>query len=986
VTDGRAALPPDEAAPSGAWLSRQAAPGLVLYFRPRSLAAEDAEHLAERYARALAEVARGLELRLDHLPTIRVYLGDAISGTDETTHSPTFRERDADFYDVSSAISVAAAYVPETGCPAPEAELARALLSDLYPGGGAAQRFWLEGLTGRFAARAPCAHAEPDPSGRCAQLLDDGLLPPIDELIEELAQRGSPRALHAAASFADYVVTRFGVKRYLQLLRAANSAEAHSFGQVYHLPLAVVDRDWRRLLETVGRRAEPSRLETLKRLLPLARPYWRQGLLALALMLASIAFSLVLPLAFRFLVDNILSRRPLEQAIPLIGERGQVIPGGSGQVDSLVLLALALATVYVLSAIARLLLSRLLNVAGESFVLELRLRLLETLSRLPTAYFARASIADINQRVVQDTAAIQTALVISVAPMVAGALSVVLYAVMLFGLNVPLALISLSGLPILALVYRIRRRNLRAASRERLRRLSDLSGRINEFAGIQSLIKIYQATAYVLGVLAGRLEIHRQLNAAYANDNSRLAQVGTLVMNLTQVAVLLVGGYIVVTSNGRELAPGGLVAFYVLMSQLFPQVASFASASQGLVGAAASVDRVIALLEEQPEPDPPGSLWLKPLRSSIRFEEVGFAYETGRPVLRGLSLDIPAGATVAFVGPTGAGKSSVVQLLPRLYGPTAGRILWDGVDIAQATLASLRDQILLVPQESLLLGATVHDNIRFGLAGVSDEDVRRAASQAVADEFIRALPDGYETIIGDRGIGLSGGQRQRIALARALLRRPSVLILDEATSALDATTQRQVQEMLRMDRPDRTIVKIAHRLETIADADVIIVLEHGRLAEQGRHTELLERDGVYARLYRDQVAPLATDAGPSLDQALRWLGRMAPFCELPGPLLSNLGQRLRLAEYRAGQTISHQGQELDHLCLIGRGRVQVLRQDESGEEHLLTTLGVGTPFGLSTFLTGGPRTTTVRAATDVLLFALARSDYARLVARAGNPA
>jgi ABC-type glutathione transport system ATPase component len=213
-----------------------------------------------------------------------------------------------------------------------------------------------------------------------------------------------------------------------------------------------------------------------------------------------------------------------------------------------------------------------------------------------------------------------------------------------------------------------------------------------------------------------------------------------------------------------------------------------------------------------------------------------------------------------------------------------------------------------------------------------------------------------------------------------------VLILDEATSALDATTQRLVQDGLRTDRPDRTIVKIAHRLETIADADVIFVLEHGRLAEYGRHAGLLERDGLYARLYRDQVAPLATDARPSLDQALRWLGRVAPFCDLPAAVLTELGQRLRLVEYQAGRTISHEGDELDDLYLIGRGRVRVLRQDASGEERLLTTLGVGTPFGLSTYLTGGPRATTVRAATDVLLFALARSDYARLVAREANPA
>ena len=237
-----------------------------------------------------------------------------------------------------------------------------------------------------------------------------------------------------------------------------------------------------------------------------------------------------------------------------------------------------------------------------------------------------------------------------------------------------------------------------------------------------------------------------------------------------------------------------------------------------------------------------------------------------------------------------------MNLLPRLYSPTRGRITWDGVDMQDASLRSLRRQIALVPQDALLLGTTVYENIRFGLDGVSEADVRHAAELARAHEFIVNLADGYDTAVGERGAGLSGGQRQRLALARALLRDPSVLIIDEATSALDATTQRAVQlglsQRLRGNQPPRTIVKIAHRLETVADADVIFVLDNGRLVEHGRHGELVAVGGLYAQLVADQIGTLADAVVPSRAQVIRWLAVLSPFADLPPGALAEMSHLL----------------------------------------------------------------------------------------------
>jgi ABC-type multidrug transport system fused ATPase/permease subunit len=945
------------------WESREVG-ALVLRYRPHSFAADNSDELAIRFGEALTTVAEALGPLGSQLPELVVYLTDHEAEPDlHPTPDGTSR----------AALELRLEYNSETGELPPEAELTRALVGRRLGAAAAAQRFWIEGLAGYLAGRSGRAPYWAAASRRCSRLQRDGQLPPIEELASEASGHLSPLAASAATSLTGYLIAQHGLAQFRRLLLAPRATATDAFETVYHQPLAVAERDWLRDLETTTA-AEQSARETLLRLLPLARPYWWSGLRILFYLLVGVGFSLALPLAVRFLVDNILARRPLQQAVPLIGPAGHVIAAGREQLEALLLMALGLGGLYLLAAAARLRLTGLNNQVGEAFGLALRRDLVALLGRLPAAYYARTSTADVSHRVIQDTSVLQQALTSALVPAVGAVLALALYSLLLVALQTQLALIAFLALPLLGLVYRLRRRARREAARERVRRVSDLTARLNEYVDTQLAVKLYGAAPFLARRLSTRLELHRQLNLIFVQESSLLGQTAVLIMNLAQVAVLLYGGFLVVSSDGTALGAGGLVAFYVLLNQMFAPVNQLTTSAQALAGASAAMERVGQLLVEPVEQDQPDSQPLQPLRHELRFEGVTFSYNPDtRPVLRGLSLVIPAGATVAFVGPTGAGKSSVVQLLPRLYDPARGRILWDGSDLQSAQLASLRRQVVLVPQEPVLLNATVYDNIRFGLAEVGEAEVQAAAERAAADDFIARLPDGYDTMLGARGSGLSGGQRQRIALARALLRQPSVLVLDEATSALDSSTQRVVQERLRGGRTGLTIVKIAHRLETISDADVIFVLDDGRLVEQGSQEDLLAAGGLYARLFDDQLRLAPISGLPNSRQAARWLAHLAPFADLPPDRQRALADLLHPVQRPAGTLLYHQGDESDRLYVVGQGQVEVIADDETGAERRIATLGPGRPFGVGGLVRGRPRSATVRTATEVLLFVLDRA-------------
>jgi ATP-binding cassette subfamily B protein len=378
--------------------------------------------------------------------------------------------------------------------------------------------------------------------------------------------------------------------------------------------------------------------------------------------------------------------------------------------------------------------------------------------------------------------------------------------------------------------------------------------------------------------------------------------------------------------------------------------------------------------------DKPGAVAFPPLEHEIRLEHVTFGYDPGRPVLNDLSLIIPAGAEIAIVGPSGCGKSTVVNMILRFWDPGAGRVLFDDRDLRDGTVASLRKHIGIVFPETFIFNTSIRENIAIGYPEATDADVERAARTAQLDQFVRTLPAGYDTVLGERGVRMSSGQRQRLAIARALLRDPSVLILDEATSALDPQTESEILDTLATIGRGRTTISIRHRLAAVATADIIFVLDQGRLAEQGRHTELVKAGGLYQRLYEEQMLYLHGGGVVRVGVDVEHLRVIPLFEHLNTTALEAVAERFMLERYAADEIVVRQGDPGDKLYLISRGELDVLRKQD-GQEQRINVLGRGDYFGEMALLTNEPRNATVRTQAPTQLYSLAADDFQALLDR-----
>jgi ATP-binding cassette subfamily B protein len=489
---------------------------------------------------------------------------------------------------------------------------------------------------------------------------------------------------------------------------------------------------------------------------------------------------------------------------------------------------------------------------GERILADLRNKLFGHLQRLSLGFFERTRAGVIISRLTNDVEALDLLVTDGVTTLVQSTLTLVGTAILLFVLDWRLALATLAVIPFLILatvIFRVRSTRAYRAVRERLGLVTaTLAEDIAGMRMVQAFTREQQNTRNFRAVS----ERYRDSNMETVVLNGWYFPFVDLLSSVALAVVLGYGGHLYF--NG-DVTIGTLFAFMLYVQNFFDPVQQLSQLYNTFLSATAALDKIMDVLDEEPEVlDAPGSEPLPEVQGHVRFEEVRFSYGTGPEVLHGLDLDVPPGTTVALVGHTGAGKSTIAKLLARFYDPTGGRITIDGHDLRDVTQESLRRQLGIVPQEGFLFAGTVTENIAFGRPNATPDEVVRAAQAVGAHEFILRLEDGYETQLQERGSRLSLGQRQLVALARALLADPRILILDEATSSVDIGTERKIEQALRLLLAGRTAFIIAHRLSTIRDADLIVVLEHGQIVEQGSHDELLQRRGLYTSLYGDWAA------------------------------------------------------------------------------------------------------------------------------------
>jgi len=671
------------------------------------------------------------------------------------------------------------------------------------------------------------------------------------------------------------------------------------------------------------------------------------------------AFNILLALNLKFMIDFALTPRNSRALVFIIS---------------------CLVAGFLLTATSQIVRDYLYAWLGARILSDIRKKMFGHLQRLSLGFYARSQTGDLAARFSSDLTAVENAVVLGIPGALLCLINITFSTCILFALDWRLALAAIIGLPLCLIGPKILTpRALKAGYHLRLEQAA-ISNTIHENLTAQPVIKAFSLRDSVVASFeqqANRLAgLGIRFNfLSYASERS--PNIAMLFFN-----VLLISGGALLAFRG-SLSIGSLVAFNALFITVSTAVMGLTAVTPSLLQATGGMQRIEELLNEAPTVvEKQNAKPLPQLLSSIRFENVNFGYSPEQKNLRNVGMELPAGSRIAFVGHSGCGKSTNLNLLMRFYDPTSGRLTFDGIDLREAQLDSLYQQIGVVFQESFLFNTSIRENIRLGKPGASDADVEAAAQAAELHELVVQMPEGYDTVVGERGGRLSGGQRQRVAIARALIRNPSLIILDEATSALDPATEAAINETLERVSLGRTVISVTHRLQSVKDYDQIFVFKNGRVIESGSHDTLISFGGNYAEMWRRQHGTTMSPDGEFQVTDTSILRDVPLFKELDQSYLKSIARMFSTEHVPAGRTVITEGDEGSRFYIIVRGQVAVSARNAKNvtdDQVQIATLDDGDYFGEISLLANIPTTASVTTLTPSIFITLQREQLNQLV-------
>jgi ATP-binding cassette subfamily B protein len=697
--------------------------------------------------------------------------------------------------------------------------------------------------------------------------------------------------------------------------------------------------------------------EFLNALYKYLKPYRFQTLLLLILLIINTAFLMGWPLSFKYLID-----------------KGIVDRNWGVLIKTLVVLSVGV-LIAAAAGVAR---GYLYAYLSANVLKDIRQKVFEHLQRLSMGYYTRTSTGDIMARFSTDLTSLENVVTNAAPTLVMQGLGVLLGSIVLFTVEWRIALITLLGLLLCVTLPRRLAGKTATMGYDFKNREAQLAQTVQENINAQAVVKAFGLTKKAIQDFAHQTAELARISLRFSFSADNVERIPSIIILIFEIFVIAAG---VILVFERQITLGTLVALHTIFIHISFSVTALTKVVPVILRSIGGLQRIEELLAEAPDvveiADAPA---IEKFSSDITFKDVSFSYTQDNLTLNRINLRIPKGSSVAFVGPSGCGKSTILNLLLRFYEPKAGAVFIDGEDEKKINADSFRCQMAVVFQESFLFNASIRENIRLARPDASEEEIHSAAEAAGIHNAILRMPNGYDTLVGERGSLLSGGQRQRVAIARALLRNPEILILDEATSALDPETEHAINQTLANVGKGRTVISVTHRLSSATNADSIFLLKDGSIIEQGNHEELLGAEGLYTQLWQKQTGFSFND-GSAQVQGSR-LKQYPIFENVDTQLLEEIASLFVTESYPAERVVVREGTPGNRFYLIARGQVSIIKKNADGTTRTVGVLEDGDYFGEIALIKNVPRNATIRTLTPCVMLSLHRDIFQNLLDRA----